>query len=170
MNDRSINLEEVKKNIEFAFANVQFPGDEYLLDSTCQDESEIEDFKGRNWQRWQDIPPEIIDYNYSSLPFLTPIALLFFLPAYMIYGLENFDSNVLEFTVYKLIPPVNVNGQELKLKELFLSWVIQLTSDQQRAITLFLEYVKEQYEQLHCTSNDANEALQSYWNNYEIGE
>ncbi|MFM6348518.1 MAG: DUF6714 family protein [Dolichospermum sp.] len=164
MKSLQINSKEVKKRINSAFANIQLPSDEYLLHPACQDESEIEDFKGRHWQKWQDIPQEIIDYNYSSLSFLSPSALRFFLPAYMIYGLDNPNSNVLEFTVYKLIAPNDFN--DLELRQIFFDWVSQLSSEQKTAITLFLKYIKQQYEQEEqYISNDANEALQNYWEN-----
>jgi hypothetical protein len=166
MNNSTINVKEVKQGINSAFANVQFPGDEYLLNCASKDESEVKIFKGKNWQKWQDIPQKVIDYNYDSLPFLSPLALHFFLPAYMTYGLNNLSSNVLEFTIYKLIPPNNPN--DLELRELFFFWVAKLTDEQKAAITLFLKYVKEQYEQLQSLSNDADEALQSYWEHYYV--
>jgi hypothetical protein len=166
MNDRTINIKEVKQAINSAFANVQLPGDKYLLNCASEDESEVENFKGKNWQKWQDIPQEVIDYNYDSLPFLSPLALRFFLPAYMTYGLNNLDSNVLEFTIYKLISPNDSKG--LELRELFFFWVSQLTEEQKMAITLFLKYVKVQYEQRQFFPNDADEALQSYWEHCHV--
>jgi hypothetical protein len=42
MDQISISIEEVKTKIKLAFINVQFPGDENLLRSDSQDESEIE--------------------------------------------------------------------------------------------------------------------------------
>jgi|NOAtaT_7_FD_contig_91_75704_length_1265_multi_4_in_0_out_0_2 hypothetical protein len=162
MDQISISIEEVKTKIKLAFINVQFPGDENLLRSDSQDESEIEDFVNKDWQKWQDIPLEIIDYNNSSLCFFSPLALRFFLPAYLTYGLDHFESNTLVFTIYKLIKP-----DELKLKEFFFSWVNQLSFDQRFAITLFLKYIKEQYDQIQCLPNEAEEALQSYWDKVE---
>ncbi|MFM5995246.1 MAG: DUF6714 family protein [Dolichospermum sp.] len=163
MNHLSIKIENLKEKIESAFSKVPLPHDEYLLSPACQDESDIEDFKGKNWKRWQDIPEQVIDCNYSSLPFLSPSALCFFLPAYLMYGLNHMNSSVLEFTIYKLIAPNNSKDKELS--ELFISWTTQLTFDQKIAVTLFLTYIKENFEYL---SNDANEALESYWNNSKI--
>jgi GH15 family glucan-1,4-alpha-glucosidase len=163
MHQPLISIEEVKTKITSAFSNVQFPGDQFLLRLDSQDESEIEDFIDKNWRRWQNIPQEIIDYNNSSLCFLSPLALRFFLPAYLMYGLDYPDSNTLVFTIYKLIPP-----DDPKLREFFSSWVNQLTEEEKAAIALFLRYIKEQYDQMQFTPNDAEEALQGYWNNCEI--
>jgi len=93
------------------------------------------------------------------LCFLSPEAYPFFLPAYMIYGLEDPpDSNVLMFTVLDLIAPA---PSDPGLKEYFLSQIAKLTREQKKAITSFLEYVKEQHEDYLL--DEADEALQSYW-------
>ena len=63
------------------------------------------------------------------------------------------------FTIYSLI-----RGDESYQKEFFFSWVNQLTFEQKNAIILFLKYVKQMKL---LTSNDAEEALQSYWDKVE---
>jgi len=90
MDQISISIEEVKTKIKLAFINVQFPGDENLLRSDSQDESEIEDFVNKDWQKWQDIPLEIIDYNNSSLCFFSPLALRFFFTSLFNIWLRSF--------------------------------------------------------------------------------
>ena len=159
----SINSKKVRNIIETAFANVQFPGEDYLLHATCQDSMEIDGLKGHSWEYWQDIPNDIIDYHYDSLPFLSPEAFQFFLPAYMIYGLNHKNSNVLTFTIYSLTAPDNPNYPEMM--ELFLSWIYQLTPEQKNAIVLFLKYNQQEYEQAKEQFNDAAQALKSYWIN-----
>jgi hypothetical protein len=157
-----ISIEEVKTKIKSAFINVQFPGDEYLLHPDSQDESEIEEFTGKNWAKWQDIPPETIDYNNGGLCFLSPLAVRFFLPAYLMYSLDHFESNTLLFTIYSLI-----KSDEPRLEKFFLSRINELSLEQRSAITLFLKYIKEQYDQMQCFPNEAEEALQSYWDKVE---
>ena len=152
---------KVREIIEIAFANIQFPGDENLLHPACQDSTEIESLKGHNWRYWQDIPGNVIDYHYDSLPFLSPEAFQFFLPAYMTYGLENINSNVLIFTIYSLIAPSNSNDPEMM--ELFLSWVTQLTPEQKDSIFFFLNYIQQESSQVEDGLNDAGQALEGYW-------
>jgi hypothetical protein len=149
VNVTPVNPEAVKAIIETAFAGVKFPSDENLLRPNSYDESEVRDFVGKNWQRWQDIPKEVIEHNYSSLPFFSTLALIFLLPAYMSLGLEELGSNTATFTVYRLRP--------LEDREYFLSWTALLTSEQTKSINLFL----------HCAQeyglDGATEALQNYW-------
>ena len=106
MSNVKATIEDVKKEIEDAFENVKYPGDEHLLHPRSYDSSEVEDFQGKHWKSWKELPREIINSNHSTLCFLSPEAYPFFLPAYMIYGLEDPpDSNVLMFTVYNLTAP-----------------------------------------------------------------
>ncbi len=76
----------------------------------------------------------------------------------MIYGLEDPDSNVLMYTVFNLTASY---PSDPELEEHFLLQIAKLTSEQKKAITSFLECVKEQYKKY--VLNDADEALQSYW-------
>jgi len=56
--------------------------------------------------RWNLMPPALIEKHYGSLPLLSPEALAYFLPAYLLYALDHFtpDSLVTEFVVYHLAP------------------------------------------------------------------
>ncbi len=161
MSDFKASAELVKQKIKEAFAGVQFPGDEHLLNPKSFDDSEIEDFKGKGWKLWENIPGEIINYNYCSLPFFSPEAFLFVLPAYMIYALDNFESNVSDFTVYSLTDTSDYTESEID--EIFASRESLFTEHQKEAIALFLEHEAEQYDSRGYPSNPAYKALQSYW-------
>ncbi len=161
MSNVKATIEEVKKEIEDAFENVKYPGDEHLLHPQSYEESEVEDFQGKHWKSWKELPKETIDYNRSTLCFLSPEAYPFFLPAYMIHGLENPDSDMLTSTVYNLtVPDPSDPGQ----REYVLSQMSKFTSEQKKAITSFLECVKEQDDEYdEYDREDADKALQSYW-------
>ncbi|WP_353928957.1 DUF6714 family protein [Okeanomitos corallinicola TIOX110] len=152
-----VTLEYLKAQIEQAFAGVEFPGDDHLSDT--YDQSEIEDFQGNNWQHWNQIDCYLVNKNYSSLVFLTPEAFRFFLPIYIMCGLEHPSSNTLEFTVYSLI--LRNNSDDPELSKLCLSWFNILNSEQKKAVVLFLKYVRSKSE--YGISDSASEALQSYW-------
>lgn len=159
MEQNTINIEHLKNQINCAFDNVKFPGDDNLLHPSCFDESEIQDFLNRNWSNWHEIEEEIIPHNYSSLVFLTPKAFCFFLPAYMLYGLNHPLSNVLEFTVYSLI--LRHDPQDPMILELCLSWFNNLNEAQKDTVTLFLKYIKKTPS--YFLVDSATEALNSYW-------
>ncbi|MBW4497541.1 MAG: hypothetical protein KME26_31645 [Oscillatoria princeps RMCB-10] len=159
MSEFQVSAELVKQKIKEAFYGVEFPGDEHLLNPKSFDDSEIEDFKGKGWKLWENIPGEIIKYNYCSLPFFSPEAFLFVLPAYMIYALDNPQSNVSDFTVYSLTD----TSDKSEIREIFASRVSLFTEIQKEAIALFLEYEADQYDYRRYPSNPASKALQSYW-------
>ncbi len=47
---------------------------------------------------WKEITPKILQENYDKLPLFSPEAFHYFLPAYLIYLLENFVfEDVCEF-------------------------------------------------------------------------
>jgi hypothetical protein len=146
---KSIDLAAAQAILETAFEGVQFPGDENLLRADCQDDSEIRDFVGKGWHSWQEIPRATINHNYCSLPFFSPSALIFLLPAYMSAGLDDLSSNEATFTVYRLRPSED--------RDYFLKWTALLTSAQKKSIALFLQCAIE------YGLDGATAALDSYW-------
>ncbi len=144
-----MDLATAQAALETAFQGVRFPEDENLLRADCQDDSEIRDFVGKGWHSWQEIPQDTISHNYGSLPFFSPSALIFLLPAYMSAGLDDLSSNEATFTVYRLRPSED--------KEYFSKWTALLTSAQKKSIALFLQCAIEH------GLDGATEALDSYW-------
>jgi hypothetical protein len=147
-----IDLKSAKGSLEIAFAGVQFPGDTNLLRPDSQDDSDIKDFMGKGWHSWKDVPPEMVEYNHCSLPFFSPAALVFFLPAYMSAGLEDLSGNTATFTVYRLRPSED--------QEHFLKWTALLTPAQKNSIALFLQYASSH------SLDGASTALESYWKEF----
>lgn len=84
----------------------------YYTEDECQEDEEDclqiwETFSGKEWRT---ITPEILEENYDKLPFFSPEAYHCFLPAYLIYSLDNFRDNanldrslVWEFRGYNFI-------------------------------------------------------------------
>jgi hypothetical protein len=144
-----MDLSAAQAVLKTAFEGVQFPGDENLLRVDCQDDSEIRDFVAKGWHSWQEIPQVIIERNYGSLPFFSPSALIFLLPAYMSAGLDDLSSNAATFTVYRLRP--------FEDREHFLEWTALLTPAQKKSIALFLQCAIAQ------GLDGATAALDSYW-------
>lgn len=149
MTGKLVDLATAQEVLETAFKGIQFPRDENLLRADCQDDSEIKDFVGKGWRSWQEVPRAMINHNYCSLPFFSPAALIFLLPAYMSAGLDGLSSNEATFTVYRLRPSED--------KEYFLEWTALLTSAQKKSIALFLQCA------IKHGLDGATEALNSYW-------
>src|SRR4051812_25462182 len=101
---REKEIESLRSSIVETFPAVSYPSDKDLTYGTTAEEREIrEAFQGMVW--W-DIPPSVLQRNYGSMAFLTPFAYHYFLPSYIMFSLDNFDSNneVLMFTVFSLTP------------------------------------------------------------------
>lgn len=96
------------------------------------------------------------------LPLLTPEALHFFLPAFLLYALDNWQSEVWHFTVYSLAP-----GKE---KEDDLAWWQRrfslFTPEQKEVLFAFLDQViadPEAYHQ-HTVAQRGKKRLGKYLN------
>jgi hypothetical protein len=151
-------IDSLKRIIGDAFGEITHPGDDQLLASDCFDVGEVENFRQSNVPtKWQQLAPSVIDYNYGSLPFLSPSAYRFFLPAYLIRALDTFrdaTNNVIEFVIYALTAP----DDPILLKH-FLTQQSLLNSTQRKAIHQFLKTIEDHYPPL---SNDAATAA-TYW-------
>src|SRR5579864_9713638 len=80
------------QHIDEAFRGMEYPGDENIVmeNSALDLESQkIKDLlKGRHWR---DLPFEVMDHLRTALPFLTPEAYRFYVPAFMAYSVTDFD-------------------------------------------------------------------------------
>lgn len=158
MDTLQLNFQLINNKIEEAFSHIFCPQEKELLHPSYHSSHfwEIEDFQGKNWESWQDIPYEILENNYSGLSFFSPEAFSFFLPAYLTQALAHPSGNLLIFTIYNL-----TKRDDPEINFIFLSQVSQLTKQQKQAVIYFLEFVRDTPE--YFAFKEANEALQSYW-------
>ncbi len=96
-------LSSLKQKILKAFAAVPYPAE--IVEHECDEcRSLRKDFADKNWRT---IEPKIIENNYDKIPLFSPTAFNYFLPAYLIYSLDNFsveNKTNTEFTIYALAP------------------------------------------------------------------
>lgn len=97
-----MNKEEVTTKLRHAFADLP-PPTAVVHDSThCDECGEI---AGAFLARLHHPrPTDWLEDQYQSLPFLTPDALRYFLPAYMEHALNHPESMVFEFLLFHLGP------------------------------------------------------------------
>lgn len=142
-------ISSLKIKIINAFSDVEFPGnDKILYVEDYDDDSEILDFYGLD--DWQSIPDDIIEYNNDSLLSFSPEAFQFYLPSFLFYVLDNYDSDeiVVPNTIYSLAPLYEC---DFKATEKFLSnhgheLEPQLKKDMEDAVAAFKERKKGQEE------------------------
>jgi len=101
--DLEMNPESFRRRLISAFPPRSFFG-EISTHDECDDGIELRrELPGK---RWDEVPPEFVEYNSGSLPLLTPDALTALLPAWLLRSVETLDqeSVLAEFTMYFLCP------------------------------------------------------------------
>jgi hypothetical protein len=148
-------IQEVVRQIEAAFGGLDHPGDDKLLHPQCFDDMDIEAFYGG--PHWRDVPSDLIAYENAALCFSSPEGFQFYLPAYLIWTLRNYEgesASVLH-TLYSLDP-----GQAGdKLRAFQISKFGLLTPEQRRTIVDFLGLFRD-HEDLGPV---AESAMENYW-------
>ena len=96
-----MELETLKTKVIEAFDNITYPKG-FITEHKCEECFEVRKaFLNRDWKQ---ITPKILQENYDKLPLFSPEAFHCFLPAYLIYSLENFAADdVCAFVVYGLM-------------------------------------------------------------------
>jgi hypothetical protein len=107
--------------------------------------------------RWQDVPDPDIEQNSSILSFLDPIGFHYYIPAYMVWTLENLWIS-LSFSADSTIYALTLEGEDLK------NWKLERFSlfnqEQAQAICQFLRYMVNIKKISDC--DDAQKALDKY--------
>lgn len=122
-------LNTLKQKIIEVFDDVPFPA--LIAPHECDECFELEEtFNGKDWRT---IEPEILEGNFANLSLFSSEAFHYFLPAYLVYSLNNFNDNlVCEFTIYALTPEEiqfvqykfkNFNRKQLEVIYAFLDLV-----------------------------------------------
>lgn len=81
--------ELVIREIQAAFINNEYPGDNYLQGSYEGSEpfEEVEPFKGQ--EDWMKIPSQVLDRHAGALYFFSEAGFRYFLPAYLVADINN---------------------------------------------------------------------------------
>jgi hypothetical protein len=95
-------------------------------------------------KRWDEIPAAFVDSNSSSLPLLTPSALVAFLPAWLLQSIETVgndnDSVLAEFTMFFLCPGNEDDGWDEKI---IAKYVALFDPSQRSVIEEFLRRIAD---------------------------
>lgn len=96
-------IEHLKSEIIKAFSENEQPAKDNIALHECEECYGVrKDFSN---VKWQEASNRLLENNYDKIPLFSPEAFNYFLPAYLIYTLNNFDnefSEVCEFTFYAL--------------------------------------------------------------------
>lgn len=138
-------LKTLKQRVIQAFADVPSPKGDITSCKWDECRDINKDFTGKNWKT---IGSEIIRKNHNKLSFFLPQAFHYFLPAYLIYSLENFHyeyfhhpyDDTCEYTIYE------VTLTQESIENSFGWWQERFgnfTQEQINCIYEFLDFVSE---------------------------
>jgi hypothetical protein len=98
-------LELLATEIREAFKSRRFPTGDALVASDDPESLDVKrDFFAKPWNEIQD---RIINHNYCSLPFFTPVSYCYYLPAYLVYSTvrEKLEGTVSMFLLFSITEP-----------------------------------------------------------------
>lgn len=98
--------QELIAEIREAFANEVYPGDTNIV-TPFEGDSEREEFADSfRGKTWQSVPNELLFYERDSLPFFTPAGYKYYLPAFLIFVVDDYyeadtltDNLILQLTL-----------------------------------------------------------------------
>ena len=111
--------------------------------------------------RWQDVPEADIAEYASILSFLDPVGFRYYLPAYMVWTLKNYednDSNSVESLILALEISEPFRAHKMERFALF-------SRPQSEAVCAFLRFMVENAGD-YTDEDTARQALKQYWGQF----
>jgi hypothetical protein len=129
----------IRESIESAFADVPYPGDDNITRCSRPECLECADvanyFRGRTWHA--HTLADLRQYQ-SDLPLLTPAALQYFLPAYMLVSLGAWaEADLIPFFILQMCLP-SPPDEDARLRRLREEQFAIFTRQQRAAIAEYL--------------------------------
>lgn len=133
----------VAREIEIAFAEARYPGDNELVESGNYRDPERDEIANYlRAKKWADLDLQSMRNRSEDMHLLSPVAFRYYLPAYMrISVLQYEEADLLPHSVvFSLIKPADP-----ELAEYYLKRMSGFTSVQRSAINAFLWYLKKHH-------------------------
>ena len=137
---RKMRADEVVQQIERAFNGERYPGDNRLTQGSSMEAAEIRDFLRS--RHWQDLRLDELVHSHASLFFMTPEAVRYFLPAFLIASVQHYDdSDQIPSTLLFFLNPyaMSDSAYQSRFRERFESF----NNSERAAIRAFLEYLRD---------------------------
>lgn len=156
--------EDIVNQIRAAFLGVKRPSDEKLLHfPNTGGELWVESLLGNTSTDWIDISPQKIEYECSVLTVFSPSAFVYYLPAYMTWVLNHYEtssSNTVDHTLYDL----DLTNREDTSRRIMEERFSALSQQQGRAVLTFLKFMREIPG---VDGEAASRAIDSYWSRFD---
>jgi hypothetical protein len=158
-------------NIEQAFDDVRYPGDEDLTESTYGEElaSLVEEFSGKD--DWRLLDTEFLDQApdgwASALSFFSKNALRFYLPAYLIADIRGHLNS--QDPAYRLCLSVTPLGGKQKIAKIYGGSTMgeraraEFDSYDKQKVSVIVDYLWWKLDMLGGHDETIEQALENYW-------
>ncbi len=137
-------IEYLKNEITKAFSETEQPVKNNIALHECEECCGVR--KDFACVKWQDASNKLLENNYDKIPLFSPEAFNYFLPAYLLYTLNNFYdefSEVCEFTLYALTPDKSWKNENGDISSHWIEKFSLFTFAQMSSIYQFLALAKE---------------------------
>ena len=120
--------------------------------------------------RWEDVPDQLIQENDSALCFLDPKGFCYYLPAYMVWSLRNYETSESFSVNHPILSLVlsesgSMRQLQLDLRQSQLETFAVFNDEQGKAICTFLRFMAQGDEDLVFV-DEALRALDAYWGKF----
>ena len=137
-------IESLKDAITKAFSKAESPAKDDIVEHECEECCGVrKDFTSIKWLKAND---ELLENNYDKIPLFSPTAFNYFLPAYLLYTIRNFDddfSEVCDFTLYALTPGKTWKDENGQISSYWIEKFRPFTVEQMNIIYRFLELAEQ---------------------------
>lgn len=137
-------IEHLKSEIIKAFAETEQPAKDNIALHECEEcRSVREDFAN---VKWQEASNDLLEDNFGQISLFSSQAFNYFLPAYLLYTLNNFDDGslgVCEFTLYAVTPDKNWKDKNGTISFYWIKQFSLFTSAQMNCVYQFLVLAKQ---------------------------
>jgi len=133
-------IAKLRGEIAAAFGGARAPAIDRIALHQCSECATLRAaFAGKDWHT---LDRAFLDRFFSKLPLLSPEAMSYYLPAYLLCSLDDFtpDNIVAEFTVYHLAPDEPTSDRDRAWWRQKLRY---LTADQMAVLADFMQLVGE---------------------------
>lgn len=145
------------REIKTAFGDMPYPGAECIVNDWGGNDLERkrirEEFSG--YENWLDVPRELLLQERDALPLFEPQGFRFYLPAYMLFTIEDYDraDMIPESIVHSLTLP----DAGTELYEFVRERLVLFSEKQRKAVLHFLEYLER------CHAEDFTDICVGDW-------
>lgn len=134
------------REIEEAFADVQYPGDDHLVApsslASAEGQHVLESFRGRDWR---SLSLQELRHHAESIFLLAPEAFRYYLPAYLSAAAAHLEEAdvIPEDLIFALTPPGDEQDPVERLKATLIA---SLDGRQRKAVASFLRFMAGRWE------------------------